>query len=227
MHITEKFLALTLLGAEWVLWLLVALSILSVAIMIERAWFFATHTIDVESLKTDLRRFLSKGNLADARARVKGSDASEMLIVAAGLDEAERGPDSVAEAMVGQKARERMRLDRNLVFLGTLGNNAPFIGLFGTVLGIIRSFDDLAKNQAGGVGVVMAGISSALVATAVGLLVAIPAVVGFNFFNRRVRQSLANSDALAHIVLAQLKGNDEGAVMSEGKKGAAKPSESK
>ena len=73
----------------------------------------------------------------------------------------------------------------------------------------------------------MAGISSALVATAVGLLVAIPAVVGFNFFNRRVRQSIANSDALAHIVLAALKGNDEGAVMSEGKKGAAKPSESK
>jgi biopolymer transport protein ExbB len=227
MHITEKFLALTLLGAEWVLWLLVTLSILSVAIMIERAWFFATHSVDIDALKADLRRFLSKGNLADARARVKGSDASEMLIVAAGLEEAERGADSVAEAMVGQKARERMRLDRNLVFLGTLGNNAPFIGLFGTVLGIIRSFDDLAKNQAGGAAIVMAGISQALVATAVGLLVAIPAVVGFNFFNRRVRQSIANSDALAHIVLAQLKGNDESAIMSDGKKGAAKPSESK
>jgi biopolymer transport protein ExbB len=228
MHITEKFLALTLLGAEWVLWLLVTLSIVSVAIMIERAWFFATHTVDIDALKADLRRFLSKGNLADARARFKGSDASEMLIVAAGLDEAERGADSVAEAMVGQKARERMRLDRNLVFLGTLGNNAPFIGLFGTVLGIIRSFDDLAKNQAGGAAVVMSGISSALVATAVGLLVAIPAVVGFNFFNRRVRQSLANSDALAHIVLAQLKGNDEGVAQTgDGKKGATKASEAK
>src|ERR1700760_1938260 len=161
MHITEKFLALTLLGAEWVLWLLVGLSVVSVAIMIERAYFFATHSVDIDALKADLRRFLSKGNLADARARVKGSDASEMLIVAAGLDEAERGADSVAEAMVGQKARERMRLDRNLVFLGTLGNNAPFVGLFGTVLGIIRSFHDLASNQAGGAAVVMSGISEA------------------------------------------------------------------
>jgi biopolymer transport protein ExbB len=104
-----------------------------------------------------------------------------------------------------------MKLERNLAFLGTLGNNAPFIGLFGTVLGIIRAFHELSGNQAGGVAVVMAGISDALVATAVGLLVAIPAVVGFNYFNRRVRQSLANVDALAHVVLAQLKGEGEAA----------------
>jgi biopolymer transport protein ExbB len=126
--------------------------------------------------------------------------------------------------MVGRKAHERMRLERNLAFLGTLGNNAPFIGLFGTVLGIIRSFHDLAGNQAGGVGIVMAGISEALVATAVGLLVAIPAVIGFNFFNRRVRQVLANVDALAHVVLAQLKGEGDPlatATAGDGKKSSA------
>jgi biopolymer transport protein ExbB len=211
MHITERFLAFTLLGAEWVLWLLIALSIISFAIMIERAYYFLTHGIDVDSLAGDLRRLLAKGSLADARSRVKSSDAAEMTIVAAGLDEVERGVDSVAEAMVGQKARERMRLERNLAFLGTLGNNAPFIGLFGTVLGIIRAFHELSGNQAGGVAVVMAGISEALVATAVGLMVAIPAVVGYNYFNRRVRQTLANVDALAHVVLAQLKGEGDAA----------------
>ena len=209
MHITERFLAFTLLGAEWVLWLLVGLSIVSFAIMIERAYYFLTHTVDVESLASDLRRVLAKGSDADVRARVKASDSTEMTVVSAGLDEVERGVDSVAEAMVGQKARERMRLERNLAFLGTLGNNAPFIGLFGTVLGIIRAFHDLSGNQAGGVAVVMAGISEALVATAVGLMVAIPAVVGFNYFNRRVRQTLANVDALAHVVLAQLKGEGD------------------
>jgi biopolymer transport protein ExbB len=209
MHITERFLAFTLLGAEWVLWLLIALSIVSFAIMIERAYYFLTHGIDVDSLAGDLRRLLAKGSLADARSRVKASDSAEMTIVAAGLDEVERGVDSVAEAMVGQKARERMRLERNLAFLGTLGNNAPFIGLFGTVLGIIRAFHELSGNQAGGVAVVMAGISDALVATAVGLMVAIPAVVGFNYFNRRVRQTLANVDSLAHVVLAQLKGEGD------------------
>ncbi|MCU1277329.1 MAG: MotA/TolQ/ExbB proton channel [bacterium] len=209
MHITERFLAFTLLGAEWVLFLLVGLSVISFAIMIERAYYFLTHVVDVDSLAGDLRRLLAKGSIADARSRVKGADSAEMTVISAGLDEVERGVDSVAEAMVGQKARERMRLERNLAFLGTLGNNAPFIGLFGTVLGIIRAFHDLSGNQAGGVAVVMAGISEALVATAVGLMVAIPAVVGFNYFNRRVRQTLANVDALAHVVLAQLKGEGD------------------
>ncbi len=223
MNITERFLAFTLLGAQWVLWLLIILSILSFAVMIERIWFFASHAIDIQSLMTDLRRLLAKGSLADAKARVGGSDSSEMVVVSAGLAELERGADAVAEAMVGQKVRERMRLERNLVFLGTLGNNAPFIGLFGTVIGIIKAFHDLAGNQAGGVAVVMAGISEALVATAVGLLVALPAVIGFNYFNRRVRGVMANTDALAHLVLAQLKGED---TASEGDK-PAKKSEAK
>jgi biopolymer transport protein ExbB len=215
MHITERFLAFTLLGAEWVLWLLIGLSIVSFAIMIERAYYFLTHGVDVESLASDLRRMLAKGAVADARSRVKSGDSAELHVMAAGLDEVERGVDAVAEAMVGQKARERMRLERNLAFLGTLGNNAPFIGLFGTVLGIIRAFHDLSGNQAGGVAVVMAGISEALVATAVGHMVAIPAVVGFNYFNRRVRQTLANVDALAHVVLAQLKGEGDAPVATK------------
>jgi biopolymer transport protein ExbB len=178
--------------------------------MIERFWFFTSHIVDVPSLMADLRRLLAKGNVSDARARVSGSDSSEMLIISAGLAELERGTDAVSEAMAGHKVRERMRLERNLVFLGTLGNNAPFIGLFGTVLGIIKAFHDLAGNQAGGAQVIMASISEALVATAVGLLVALPAVVGFNYFNRRVRGVIANTDALAHVVLAQLKGEGEG-----------------
>ena len=120
MHITERFLAFTLLGAEWVLWLLIGLSIISFAIMIERAYYFLTHTVDVDSLGGDLRRLLAKGNVGDARSRVKGSDTAEMTVVAAGLDEVERGVDAVAEAMVGRKAHERMRLERNLAFLGTL-----------------------------------------------------------------------------------------------------------
>jgi biopolymer transport protein ExbB len=209
MHITEHFLAFTLLGAEWVLWLLIGLSVISFAIMIERAWFFTSHRIDAATLEAELRRLLAENKLDEARARVKGSSTVEATVVRAGLTEVERGHEAVGAAMFGAKARERLRLERNLAFLGTLGNNAPFIGLFGTVLGIIKAFHDLAGNQAGGVAVVMSGISEALVSTAVGLLVAIPAVIGFNFFNRRVRHSIANVDSLAHVVLAQLKGEDE------------------
>src|SRR5262249_30643353 len=227
MHITERFLAFTLLGAEWVLWLLIAASIVSFAIMIERAYYFLTHQVDIESLASDLRRLLGKGATADARSRVKGGDSAELTVVAAGLEEIDRGVDAVAEAMIGQKARMRMRLERNLAFLGTLGNNAPFIGLFGTVLGIIRAFHDLSGNQQGGVAVVMAGISEALVATAVGLLVAIPAVVAFNTFSRRVRSTIANVDSLAHVVLAQVKGEDEPVETKAHEKNHEKPTHEK
>jgi biopolymer transport protein ExbB len=219
MHITEKLLAFTLFGAEWVLWLLIGLSVVSVAIMIERAWFFATHRLDVPALEENLRRLLAAEKVDEARAALREGDAVEARVVRAGLAEIERGHEAVGAAMFGAKARERMRLERNLAFLGTLGNNAPFIGLFGTVLGIIKAFHDLAGNQAGGITVVMSGISEALVSTAVGLLVAIPAVIAFNFFNRRVRSVIANVDSLAHVVLAQLKGeeDDSGAAKSKPK----------
>jgi biopolymer transport protein ExbB len=209
MHITERFLAFTLLGAEWVLWLLIFLSIVSIAIMIERAWFFTTHRIDLASLQDKLRRALAKGDVENAKKQVTG-DTVEEAVMRSGLAEVSRGVDAVGAAMSGAKASQRLRLERNLSVLGTLGNNAPFIGLFGTVLGIIKAFHDLSGNQAGGVAVVMSGISEALVATAVGLMVAIPAVIGFNFFNRRVRLHISNVDSLAHEVLAELKGVDAG-----------------
>jgi biopolymer transport protein ExbB len=208
MHITERFLAFTLLGAEWVLWLLITLSVVSIAIMIERAWFFATHRIDLASLQDKLRRALAKNDVETAKKQVTG-DSVEEAVMRAGLAEVARGADAVGAAMSGAKASQRLRLERGLSVLGTLGNNAPFIGLFGTVLGIIKAFHDLSGNQAGGVAVVMQGISEALVATAVGLMVAIPAVVGYNFFNRRVRHHISSVDSLAHEVLAELKGVTE------------------
>jgi biopolymer transport protein ExbB len=99
-------------------------------------------------------------------------------------------------------AREHIRLERRLAFLGTLGNNAPFIGLFGTVLGIIRAFHDLSLDSQGSSSVVMAGISEALVATAVGLFVALPAVMFFNYYQRQVDRLLSITESLAQGILA-------------------------
>jgi biopolymer transport protein ExbB len=118
-----------------------------------------------------------------------------------GLDEISRGKDAAIEAMASARSRERLALERHLGVLGTLGNNAPFIGLFGTVLGIIKAFADLAKNQSGGATVVMAGIAEALVATAVGLMVALPAVIAFNIFQGRIRRTMGRVDVIAHLIL--------------------------
>jgi biopolymer transport protein ExbB len=203
-NITKAFLEFTLLGAEWVLWLLIALSVASVAVMIERWRFLRARRIDVDALMTDVRQALASGDTSAARKRWDGSLAMPAAVALSGLDEAAHGADAAAEAMTSAKVRARQAYDARLVFLGTLGNNAPFIGLFGTVLGIIQAFNDLADNPRGDATIVMEGISEALVATAVGLLVAIPAVVAFNYFNRRVRREVSATDGVAHGILGEL-----------------------
>ena len=205
MNLTEKFLSFALLGAQWVLWLLIALSVVSVAIMIDRALYFAKRKIDFDELKRDVLAAFAKSNIDGLLKKYDGNDAIEAKTACAALREAHRGPDSTAEAVAGVKVRKRQEMERNVAFLGTVGNNAPFIGLFGTVLGIIRAFHDLADNDAAAKKV-MTGISEALVATAIGLLVAIPAVVTCNYFQRRIRASISNTDAIAHAVLAELHG---------------------
>jgi biopolymer transport protein ExbB/TolQ len=89
--------------------------------------------------------------------------------------------------------------------LGTIGSNAPFIGLMGTVLGVIKAAHDLAGQESNpDPNAIMGGVFEALIATAVGLFVAIPAVVAYNYFQRRVRASVAQIDSLAHLVLASV-----------------------
>ena len=205
--LTEKLLAFTTVGAEWVLWLLVLLSVASVGVMIERAVFFARRRLpDPDGLS----RLLLRGDLAAARAAVQDRQGMEAEVLRAAIDNAERGWGAVAEVVNAQLERARLEYERRLAFLGTLGNNAPFIGLLGTVLGIIRAFADLAAHPgAAGAGSVMAGISEALVATAVGLAVALPAVVTFNLFQRWLRRSAQRSAVLGHALSAWLQSRPE------------------
>jgi biopolymer transport protein ExbB len=201
-------------GAGWVLWLMLALSVVSLAIMLERAWLFWSLRDDVEALMRELGRFLRAGDLEGARRRLEASPSAEAAVVVAGIVEADLGHAAAEEAMAGASALQRLKLEKRLSYLGTLGNNAPFIGLLGTVIGIVGAFEEFGKAPATGVAAavsvapqaaVMTNISEALVATAVGLVVAIPAVFAFNTFQRLVRTTLANTDALAHILLAHLK----------------------
>lgn len=206
MNITEQFKNFTLLGAEWVLWLLVVLSILSIGVMVERLLFFRARRLDPRDLAKDVRSALAGGEPELLQQKYRARPAMAAQVAVRGLTERERGIDAVAEAMNSEKNRARQDHERYLIVLGTLGNNAPFIGLFGTVLGVIQAFNDLSEDAGGGAEVVMSGISEALVATAVGLLVAIPAVIAFNYFNRRVRDAVTTTDDIAHTILAELHG---------------------
>ncbi len=201
MHITEHLLTFTLFGSAWVLWLLVFLSILSVAVMVERGVAMSGRLRGFDSVCEKMHQALISSDIKAARALLGDGRSPEARVALVGLDELPRGSTAAVEAMSSARARERLAMENHLGILGTLGNNAPFIGLFGTVLGIIKAFADLAKNQGGGAAVVMAGIAEALVATAVGLLVALPAVVAFNIFQGRIRRTMGRIDTLAHLIL--------------------------
>jgi biopolymer transport protein ExbB len=205
---------MTNFGAAWVMWLLLALSVVSVAIMLERGWFYYSLRDDLVALARSLGDYLRRGEVAQARRLLENSPSAEAAVVVAGLVEAERGPQAAEEAMAGAAALQRMKLEKRLVYLGTLGNNAPFVGLLGTVIGIVQAFDELGKaakmpaaQAATSIApqTVMTSIAEALVATAIGLLVASPAVAAYNAFQRLTKSTLANTEVLSRILLAHLK----------------------
>jgi len=201
------------LHASWILWILILLSVASLISIAERALFFASIKDDVARLSRKLDLLLRERHYADAVALLKASPSPQAAVVLAGLEHADLGPTSADKAMAGAMALERTRLERGLMFLGTLGNNAPFIGLLGTVIGVIEAFDALGRTQGGvptsvGPQSIMSGISEALVATAVGLFVAIPAVAAFNWFQRRIQQILSSTEALTNLLLAHLSAEE-------------------
>src|SRR5438105_15804316 len=175
-------------------------------VMVERGLYFGRRRMS----KTfpELLRRCQSGDLAGAAAlAVSDSMEAEVVRIAAGV--AGSGDAAVEKAVQSTIDRRRLEYEQWLFILGTLGNNAPFIGLFGTVLGIIRAFADLAVANKGGGGTttasfVMAGISEALVATAVGLFVAIPAVLAFNIFQRLLKRVIGRSNALGNAIASGL-----------------------
>ncbi len=215
-----QFTKLAMLGAEWVMWLLIGLSVLSVALILERAFLYRKLGDDLEKLAEEIRDLLRANDVEGAKVRLAKSPSPAATVALAGLNESDRGPETAEEAMAGATARTKLGLERNLAFLATVGNNAPFIGLLGTVIGIIQAFDALKGTGMGGAVAnaagqaaagldptpkVMGTIAEALVATAIGLFVAIPAVAAFNFFQRKVRSIVSSGDTLSHVVLAHLK----------------------
>jgi biopolymer transport protein ExbB len=197
------------MGTSPVMFLLLALSVVGVAVAFERAWFFVRVSDDLEKLAKGLEAALEGGDVAAARAKMGLSPSAEAKVVLAGLAKADHGARAASEAMSAATAVQRKKLERGLAFLGTLGSNAPFVGLFGTVVGIIMAFDKLGETSGTASAVapaaVMSSIAEALVATAIGLAVAIPSIAIYNYFQRRIRGIVSNTQALTHVLLSWLE----------------------
>jgi biopolymer transport protein ExbB len=174
--------------------LLLAGSLLALGVALERLLALWNVSAESRALAAAVGAHLLRGNLAAARTEAERSQALLADVLVAGFERAARPGGTEGRVLEAAVERERvqlgLRLRRNLWLLGTVGATAPFVGLFGTVAGIMRSFKDLGLDvQAGGAGgsaAVMTGISEALVVTAVGILVAVEAVVLYNYFQSRL-----------------------------------------
>jgi biopolymer transport protein ExbB len=204
--LSERLLQFSVLGAEWVLWLLIALSVFSLAVLADRVFLYIRTREAIKDLAPALSQALNRGDLEEARRQVS-RDSLVRNVVRAGLEQVdceECEQEAVEQAMLGALASERARYEARLTPLGTIGNNAPFIGLFGTVLGIIQAFNEMGRADAASVAnnkIVIGAIGEALVATAVGILVAIPAVAAFNWARSNISGRLKHAESLMRVVL--------------------------
>lgn len=201
--LSEKIFAIAHYADQVVLVVLILLSVISIGIILER--FFYLKKIATESERTRLRvkMALQSHSVQDFEDIAK--DPTSMEGRAAGYalkhmrESGTRGFEEIFNTFV---LTEKPELEKFLSFLATIGSNAPYIGLLGTVLGIMKAFNDLATAPEAGQQTVMAGISMALIATAAGLFVAIPAVIFYNHFIRKVKSILQGVESVKELGLA-------------------------
>ncbi len=172
---------------QGVLYLLLLLCFLSLYMITERWFALKKRVAHSKRVQGELGQALVERDFA-VLGRLAEQEGPEGQVVRLGMAHFDQhGTSGVEEICRTVGMMEKPRLEKYLGFLATVGANAPYIGLFGTVLGIMKSFNDMSASSGGGGASVMAGISSALIATAAGLMVAIPAVLAFNFFQRQVK----------------------------------------
>lgn len=201
--LTERLFHIAQGGAEIILWLLIALSVISIGLILERWVTLRSVMLKSNRNRARMKEALQSYNLADLEDMARDKESLEGRALAYGLRHAkECGTHGLGEIFQSYALLERPQLERSLNFLATVGSNAPFIGLLGTVLGIMKAFKDLSANASSGNEAVMAGIAEALVATAIGLLVAIPAVIAYNAFQKQVKMAMQSIDSVRELCIA-------------------------
>ena len=184
----EQFLLISSTAHEVVLWLLIFLSIFSVAITLDRLFFFQSFQSETQLILGEIIEALESGR----NSHMKLVYDKYALLPAGSLlrkawDHIIKKRDKGLEEMINAYLLTlKPEMDKRLSFLASIGSNAPFIGLLGTIFGVMESFQALGAQESSAT-VVMVGISKALVATAVGLIVAIPAITAYNYLQKKLR----------------------------------------
>ncbi|MGL4368422.1 MAG: MotA/TolQ/ExbB proton channel family protein [Spirochaetota bacterium] len=183
-------------------------SVLALAVGIEKGMLFSHIAKSGDKILHKIKENLRTGNIESLGEYIDIFPESVYARFAAFIKENyASGEGSMNHLMESKMIEERIYLERRLVILGSLGNNAPFIGLLGTVLGIIKAFYNLGTLGNTGAEVVMRSISTALLATASGLLIAIPVVIANNYFSKKLKVTTQNLEMLAKETLASYSRN--------------------
>lgn len=205
----QKVFAAAQGGAQLILALLILTSLISVSVMIER--WITLRNLRKQSLRAQnrLREALQSASLNDLEEMAKDRESLEGRVLSYAVRHIkERSSEGVEEIFNSFIIMERPQMERSLNFLASVASNAVYVGLLGTVLGIMKAFHDLGVEQ--NAQAVMAGISEALVATAVGLMVAIPASLAFNHFQKQVKGILQGLEAVKELCVAYAKVHRKG-----------------
>src|SRR3989339_2243516 len=195
---------LEIFKSSFTLVILLLCSVLAVTAFIERWWYIRKCSIDTSKFMEKIELFIEKNAYDEAITHCDKNPVPISNVIRVGIINRKKDKADIGELMESKKMEERVKMDSWLGILGTLGNVAPFIGLFGTVVGIIKAFQDLALAGGGGPAVVARGIAEALVATAAGLVVAIPAVIIYNYFTRKVKSLSGGMEVASTRLLVML-----------------------
>lgn len=196
----ERIFAIAHYVDQGVLYLLLSLCFLSMIMIFERFSFLKKRISHSRMRQQELKEVLETQDYARLEKMVTNLDEVEDRAIFLSLEHFKKYNESGVEEIFKYVSQsEKPRYEKFLGFLATVGSNGPYIGLFGTVLGIMKAFNDMGASSSGGSSV-MAGISSALIATAAGLMVAIPAVLAFNFFSRQVKSIFTNLESCKELL---------------------------
>ena len=179
---------------------ILACSVLTFGFAIERSLYFWKRRGSAEDTYTRVLAQVRTGNAQEAVWTCLGTPHPMGAVTAQVLKNGHQSPEAIEETMQIALSEQRLEMERNLGLLGTMGNTAPLIGLLGTVWGIMRAFHDMASTGSAGPSVVAAGVAEALFTTGASLVVAVPAVMLFNHFNRRISVMLTIAENRARSV---------------------------
>jgi len=180
---------------------LLVVSLLAVTLIVERFIYYLRRRTDANKLFVKVKEIFRTGGISEVLALLRKEDSPQGLLIKTAFENYDLSEDMLTDTMESTILEQRVRLERFLSGIGTIGYVAPLIGLFGTVTGLIKAFYNIAVTGSGGVAVVSGGVSEALIATAFGLLLAVPCIYFFNYFSKKATDTVDELESLMRKLL--------------------------